>query len=319
MSLVVAALAAQMIIPGALETLREQATHLWLATDGSELPAGPILAMFREMFFTALMPIAGLAAALGVLAGASQVGFRITPKAAKPKLSKLSPKQGAEKLKPKRATWELVRALTKLGMLFAIASIPLSSWAESMGRGRSLSAGLEALFDEAWLLLLSAMVLALFIAVADYAWQRHSHEKKLKMTKHEVKQEHKQDEGDPQIKQARRQRMRELSRNRMLAEVPKADVVVTNPTHLAVALRYSPDEPAPRVVAKGADHLAQKIRSIAYRHGVTVTEDKALARALYRQCKLDQFVPAALYEAVAVVLALAYRRSGRRTGAGATA
>ncbi|QBI21251.1 EscU/YscU/HrcU family type III secretion system export apparatus switch protein [Egibacter rhizosphaerae] len=316
-SLLAAVLAVVMIVPGAFETLRETSAALWISTDGTELPSGQILDFFWRIATTAILPIAGIAAFFGVLAGASQVGFRITPKAAKPKLDKLDPRKGLEKLKPKRAGWELIRATTKLGLLFALAAGPLTAWTESMGQGRGLGSGLSALSDEAWTLLMRAFALAVVVALADYLWQRHTTEKKLKMSKHEIKQEHKQTEGDPQIKQSRRQRMRELSRNRMLADVPKADVVVTNPTHLAVALRYSPDEAAPRVVAKGADHLAEKIRTIAYRHGVTVTEDKPLAQTLYRKCKVGQLVPAALYEAVAVVLALAYRRTGRRATAGA--
>src|SRR5690606_2260219 len=130
-------------------------------------------------------------------------------------------------------------------------------------------------------------------------------------------EEAKQTEGDPLVKAQRRRRAQELSRNRMLREVAGADVVVTNPTHLAVALRYRDGEPAPRVVAKGADRLAAKIRKIAYRNGILVTEDKPLARALYRRCKVGAFIPGALYEAVAVVLAVAYRRyGGARVAAG---
>lgn len=131
------------------------------------------------------------------------------------------------------------------------------------------------------------------------------------MSMQEVKQEHKDSEGDPLVKSQRRRRAVELSRNRMLRDVALADVVITNPTHFAVALRYADGEGAPRVVAKGADKLAAKIRGLAHRHGVLVTENKPLARALYRRCKVGHYVPAALYEAVAVVLAVAYRRRGR--------
>jgi flagellar biosynthetic protein FlhB len=113
------------------------------------------------------------------------------------------------------------------------------------------------------------------------------------------------------IRAKRRQRASEMSRNRMLRDVAMADVVVTNPTHLAIALRYSDGDAAPRVVAKGADHLAAKIRGIAYRSGVQVIEDKSLARALYRRVRIGGYVPAALFEAVAIVLATAYRRYGK--------
>ncbi len=117
------------------------------------------------------------------------------------------------------------------------------------------------------------------------------------------------------LKAARRRRAMEMSRNRMIAEVAVADVVVTNPTHLAIALRYDPTEAAPRVLAKGANKLAAKIRREAYRNGITVLEDKPLARTLYRRVKVGHFVPTTLFEAVATVLAVAYRRRGRRKAA----
>jgi flagellar biosynthetic protein FlhB len=148
--------------------------------------------------------------------------------------------------------------------------------------------------------------------VADYLVTRVRTKRSLRMTRRELLQEHKEMEGDPLVRMQRRRRHRELSRNRMIADVATADVVITNPTHLAVALRYRPGEPAPRVVAKGAGRLAQRIRRVAYRHGILVREDPPLARAIYGRCRVGQFIPPALYEAVAIVLAVAYRR--RRLG-----
>ncbi len=148
------------------------------------------------------------------------------------------------------------------------------------------------------------------IAAADYGYQRWKTGREMRMSKEEVKQEHRNADGDPLIKGQRRRRALELSRNRMLGAVAGADVVVTNPTHFAVALAYADGDAAPRVVAKGTDRIAAKIRAEAYRNGVLVTENRPLARALYRRCKVGSFVPAALYEAVAIVLALAYRRYG---------
>jgi flagellar biosynthetic protein FlhB len=156
-----------------------------------------------------------------------------------------------------------------------------------------------------------ALLLAVLIAGADYAYQKWRTDKQLKMSKDDVKREHKNTEGDPHIKGQRRRRQQEMSRNRMLGSVATADVVVTNPTHFAVALGYAPGDPAPRVLAKGTNRLALKIRREAHRNGVPVHEDRPTARALYRQVRIGGYVPASLFEAVAVVLAVAYRRTGR--------
>jgi flagellar biosynthetic protein FlhB len=131
------------------------------------------------------------------------------------------------------------------------------------------------------------------------------------MSKQETRQESREEEGNPEIRSHRRRRHAEIARHNMIVETATADVVLMNPTHLAVALRYAPNEPAPRVVAKGSGALALKLRATAYRHGVMVREDKPLTRAIFRRCKVGHFVPAALFEAVAVVLAVAYRRRRR--------
>ena len=310
-SLLVAIFYVQVFGPGAADTLQRE-TRIILAMSASpELPTARLWDSLGRILLGVVVPVLAMAVVGALVSGFGQVGFKPAWKAAKPKLKKLNPKQGAEKLKPAKASWELVRAVVKLGLLTLLLLGPILAWTEQMGTGRSLDRGVSEAAGQAWTLLLRAVLLAVAIAVADYAWQRWRHEKQLKMAKHEVKREHKDTEGDPQIRQARRRRASELSRNRMLGEVATADVVVTNPTHLAVALRYRDGEPAPRVVAKGADHLAARIREVARRHGILVTEDKPLARALYRRCKIDQYVPAALYEAVAVVLAYAYRHQRR--------
>jgi flagellar biosynthetic protein FlhB len=153
--------------------------------------------------------------------------------------------------------------------------------------------------------------LAAILAAADVAMAKFRTGRSLKMTKQETRQENKEEEGNPLVRSHRRRRHAEIARHNMIRETAAADVVLTNPTHLAVALRYAPNEPAPRVVAKASGALALKLRATAYRHGVMVREDKALARAIYRRCKVGHFVPAALFEAVAVVLAAAYRRRRR--------
>jgi flagellar biosynthetic protein FlhB len=150
------------------------------------------------------------------------------------------------------------------------------------------------------------------LAVGDYAYQRWQHEQSLKMTKQEIKDERKQSEGDPQIKARIRSLQRQAAYHRMIAEVPQADVVITNPTHLAVALRFDPAAmAAPRVVAKGADHIAERIREIARGHDVPLVENPALAQALYRTADVGDSIPIELYRAVAEVLAYVYRLKGK--------
>jgi flagellar biosynthetic protein FlhB len=163
-----------------------------------------------------------------------------------------------------------------------------------------------------WAIVIRAAGLAIVIAGADYTVTRFRHNKEMKMTKQEMREEFKTSEGDPHVRAARRQRAREMSRNRMIFDVANADVVVTNPTRLAIALKYEPDEVAPRIVAKGANKIAAKIRAEARRNGVPLIENKPLARSLYRRVKVGGFVPANLFEAVAAVLAVAYRRRPRR-------
>jgi len=152
------------------------------------------------------------------------------------------------------------------------------------------------------------------LAVLDYGYQRWQHEKALRMTKQEVKDERKQSEGDPQVKSRIRSLQRQAAYRRMMAEVPKADVVITNPTHLAIALRFDPAEmAAPRVVAKGADLLAERIRDIARANGVPLVENKPLAQALYKMAEPGDTIPVDLYRAVAEVLAYVYRLKGKHT------
>ncbi len=152
------------------------------------------------------------------------------------------------------------------------------------------------------------------IAIADYAYQRFEWERSLRMTKDEVKQEHKETEGDPLLRSRVRSLQREMSRNRMMANVPKADVVITNPYHLAVALRYEPGTMgAPVVVAKGAGYVAERIKQIAAEHGITVVENQFVARSLYRLVDVGREIPANLYRAVAEILALVYKAKGQHT------
>lgn len=261
-----------------------------------------------------LAPFVAVGLCVAFVSQVAQVGFSVKPGAAKPSLKKLSPRQGLERLRPSKSAWDLVKTACKLGLLVAVVIGPIREWTMLVTQPWGMESGLATAGSLVSTVLLRAAGLAAVVACADYAWSRWTTARDMRMSKDEVRREHKDSEGDPLIRAKRRQRAMDMSRNRMLRDVTNADVVVTNPTHLAVALRYADGDAAPRVVAKGADHLAARIRKVAYRNGVQVIENKPLARVLYRQVKVGGYVPAALFEAVAVVLATAYRRYGRVIG-----
>lgn len=310
LSLVGAAIGARVLFPAAGRELALGARELFRIS-ALEPPPSHVRDVVLAMLSGALLPFLGLALVLGVAGGVAQTGFLLAPGALAPKLSRLSPRQGLQRLRPSALAWEGVRSTLKVGLLVAVVWSSVREAVEEAMRARSLPEWLTLAGHRAWVILARVALLATLIAAADYVATRVRTERAQRLTRQELKQEHKEMEGDPLVRMHRRRRHRELSRNRMLLEVTTADVVVTNPTHLAVALRYTPGEPAPRVVAKGAGRFALKLRRLAARHGVMIREDPPLARELYRRCRIGRFVPPALYEAVAVVIALAYRRRRR--------
>lgn len=310
-SLVAGVLVLRVAAPDGFATVMDE-TRTLLGTLGPDaLDAAALWSAAGRMGAALAGPFIAASVVAAVVAGVAQVGFHLTPKAIQPKLRNLNPKQGLEKFRPSKIGWELVRTATKLGMLGVVMIDPLRSWQAEPLLGRSVDATVAAILALIWSVLVRTLAVAVVVAAADYAWNRFTTNKQMKMSKEDVKQEHKNSEGDPHVKGQRRRRQQELSRNRMLQDVSIADVIINNPTHLSVALVYTVEDGAPKVVAKGADKLALRIRAVAARHGVPMTEDVPLARALYRQTKVGHFVPAALFEAVAVVLATAYRRRGR--------
>ena len=314
LSLLGGALVARVALPGAVSTVATETRGLFGQLSPTDTVGAGVVDSVVRMTAAVVVPFAAVAVVGALVGGFAQVGFRISPKAARPKLSNLSPKKGLQRFKPSTAGWELVRTAAKLGLLVAVVWSPLAGLADEMSSVRSLDRGMGVVLGTIWTLLVRGVLVALLVAGADYAVNRRKNENQLKMSKDEVRREHKDQEGDPQIRAQRRRRATELSRNRMMRDVASADVVLVNPTELAIALRYEPGAVAPRVVAKGADHLAARIRREARRHGVPVMPDKPLCRAIYRRCRVGDMIPATLFEAVAVVLAWAYRRTGRAPG-----
>jgi len=262
----------------------------------------------------AVMPVALASMLAGVVVSVAQVKWKPSAQAIKPDPKKLNPITGAKNIFGKRALFELVKNSAKVAVVGAIvlsAVLPqIDELSALVGMPPAALAGELArqVMAIAW----RATAAYLVIAVADYAWQKHTHEKELKMTKEEVKQEMKGQNLPPEVRSAMRRRAMNNARARMMDEVPQADVVVTNPTHYAVALRYGPDAPAPVVVAKGKDILAFKIREIATDHGVAVVPDPPLARSLHASAEVGQMIPEELFQAVAHLLAYVYRTSDRK-------
>ncbi|MCS7199013.1 MAG: flagellar biosynthesis protein FlhB [Caldimicrobium sp.] len=226
------------------------------------------------------------------------------------KLERIDPIEGFKRLFSMVALFELIKSLAKLAIIVSlgywIVSQNVGTIVKLLGQNSSqLILALKFLLQE----LMSKLLFVLaFLALLDWLYNRWDVERKLRMTRQELKEELKQTEGDPWVKAKIRQKQRQISKQRMLAEVPKADVVITNPEHYAVALKYDLGQmPAPKVIAKGMDHLAQKIKEIAKKHGVPLYEDPPLAQILYRKVEIGAYIPEDLYGAVAKILAQVYK------------
>lgn len=264
-----------------------------------------------------LLPILGMLAVAGILAGLLLGGLVWSGKPLEFNFGKLNPVAGFGRLFSWQTVVELVKAVSKALVVGGVGAAAIWSYHDDMiGLMHAApAAALATMLNIAGMCCAFVVGSLLLIAAMDVPWQIFSHAKKLRMSKEDVRQEFKESEGDPMIKARIRQMQRQAARRRMMAEVPKADVVVTNPTHYAVALRYSDgDMAAPRVVAKGMGEIAARIREVAQENRVPMLEAPPLARALYRHVDLGQEIPAALYTAVAEVLAWVFQLRSWRPG-----
>lgn len=263
-----------------------------------------------------ILPIAVSVAIAGVIAALLQYGFLFTTKAITPDLKKIDPIKGIKNLVSLKKLIEGLKTILKVSAVFIVAFYFLMDFTKELPEVVFL-----ALWDQLiWLrdkaMILVAVMLALFLVLSfiDLLFVRYNYFKELRMSKQEIKDEHKQMEGDPQVKSRIRKVQMQMSQKRMMQNVPDADVVITNPTHYAVAVRYNQSKDrAPVVVAKGTDHLALKIKEIAMNHKIQIVENPPLARELYKQCDVDQAIPEKLYKAVAEVLAFVYQNEKRKT------
>ena len=252
--------------------------------------------------------------AMAIAGSMIQHGALLSVESLKPKLEKISPLKGLKRQFSIKAVAEFLKGIAKIALVGTVAAIVV--WPE-MAR-IELFAGMPAslILERVWVMAVKMMIAVLavvaVIAGLDYLLQRYQHQRQQRMTKQEVKDEFKQTEGDPTVKAKLKQIRMDRARRRMMAAVPEADVVITNPTHFAVAMAYKPDAmEAPKVVAKGADEIAHRIREVARAHDVAVVENPPLARALYQSVEIDQSIPQEHYKAVAEVISYVFRLQGR--------
>lgn len=290
--------------------LGDKGTDEITVENGAAVIGGTLQAVLPELA-TFMLPLL----AVGLLVGYGQVGFQVSGKAVAPTLTKIDPIAGTKRLFSARSVMRTLLAILKIvavsGTMGALA------WAQIDDVARLGPAEIGPLMvglgHVAVRCTAGALLVILALSIVDLVFQRWQHERDLKMTKQEVKEEHKNVEGDPHVKARVRRVQREMATKRMMADVPDATVVITNPDHYAVALRYARDEKgdpldeAPVVVAKGMDHLAQRIKQIAREAGVRCWEDVPLARTLYAKTEVGRAIPEELYAAVAVVLTYVYR------------
>jgi len=253
---------------------------------------------------------------VALLATLMQVGFLITAKPLEPSLDKLNPLRGLQNLLGMRGGVRLVMSLAKVGVIGTVAILIIMSDLDKILALGSLE--IRPMVIVAWHLLywlgIKLAIVLVILAILDYAYQRWQREEDMKMTKEEIKEEMKRMDGDPLVKQRRARVARQLAMQRVGAAVPQADVVVTNPTHFAIALKYdSATMAAPKVVAKGADYMALRIRQLAMLNDVPLVERKSLARSLYKSVEVGQEVPPQFFSAIAEILAYVYRLSGKRS------
>ena len=286
-------------------------THLAQSTSVEnirELFIGIMILLAKTSF-----PIMAAIMIIGLGVNIYQVGFMFSTEKIEPKLSKLNPINGFGRIFSKRSLVELVKSIFKIIVIGSFIymylkdQIPFMPYLIYFDLGRSLEEIANIIFD----MVFKVIAIIIIMGVLDYAYQKWQTTQDLKMSKQEVKDEHKQMEGDPQIKGKIRRKQREMAMMRMMQEVPKADVIITNPTHLAVALMYKQGMVAPLVIAKGQDLVAERIKQIAREHKVTIVENKPLTRALYAATEVGDIVPNELYQAVAEVLAYVYRLKNR--------
>ena len=300
--------------PLIIDAFRDMTTQIFREmSKADELSIGSLYDLSGEIFSTllpAFAPFAAIIVLVGILASVLQVGVQITLKAIAPKFNKISPLTGLKRLFSTQSLADFLKSMAKLIIVGIVGYI---TYMDKITELNGLSVATpEAILEYNFTVVAEVsgkIVLALVaIAIFDYLYQRWHHEKQLMMTKQEVKEETKQTEGDPQLKARIRQIQREMSNARMMQEVPKADALIVNPTHFSVAVLYDRDVmEAPEVTAKGTDHMALRMRTVARENSVPILERPELARDLYANVEIGETIPERFYKAIAEILAFVYR------------
>lgn len=294
---------------GSMGTLAKQS-----AGSFSEGEAAAFISSILLEILKLLLPFLVFGFAVTVIVNILQVGWKVTGKPLKPKPDKFNPINGMKRIISKDSIFELVKSIIKIALIIYVAYTAIKDDAQKifvlydMPLNQALTFCGSVIINAG----LKISIVYLVVGLADFIYQKYRFKEDMKMTKQEVKDEYKNTEGNPEIKGRQRQRMREASRQRMMQDVPKADVVITNPTHLAVAIKYDAEKAkAPVVLAKGEDYLAQKIREKAKENGIEIVENKPLARMLYANVEIGEEIPPELYQAVAEILAMVYNMKNK--------
>jgi flagellar biosynthetic protein FlhB len=297
----------RLVFPSVFSQMMNISTRCWMFDSGSSLAQNLVSSIKHSAL--ALAPLAMVMLASSLVVNYAQVGFLVSGEALAPKFERINPVKGISRLISKRTVVMLIQSLFKVAVVGYILYMTLKGERDKIISLSDMPIRM-AVAQVASIIFKMGMWTALFLfvlAAFDYAYQRWDYERSLRMTKQEFKEEMKHTEGDPLTKARIRSIQREVATRRMMQEVPKADVIITNPTALAVALKYDKEvDSAPKICAKGARLIAERIKAIAREHDVPIIEDKPLARALYK-LKLGREIPVVLYKAVAEILAQVYR------------
>jgi len=304
--------------PLILDAFREMTTKIFREmSKANELSIDSLYDLSGEIYYTllpAFAPFAVIIVLVGILASILQVGVQITLKAIAPKFNKISPLTGLKRLFSTQSLADFLKSMAKLIIVGIVGYITYMDKITELN-GLSVATPEDILeYNFTVVAEVSGKILLALVAIAifDYLYQRWHHEKQLMMTKQEVKEETKQTEGDPQLKARIRQIQREMSNARMMQEVPKADALIVNPTHFSVAILYDRDVmEAPEVTAKGTDHMALRMRTVARENSVPILERPELARDLYANVEIGESIPERFYKAIAEILAFVYRLRSR--------
>ncbi|MBL0388927.1 flagellar biosynthesis protein FlhB [Tumebacillus sp. ITR2] len=299
----------------------DQLTHMFqlnlttgLYTQITDQSVIPLFLQMLLLLAKLILPIAGVVMVIGAFTSYLQVGTLFTLKPLMPDFNKINPIEGFKRIFSARTFVELLKSILKMAVIgFIVYSELMGDWQRvsqlgDMGVVDMLTVVSSLVYGIFWKVGFAMLALA----VADLLYQRFDFERGLKMSKQEIKEEYKQQEGSPEVKGKIKERQRAMAMRRMMADVPKADVVITNPTHFAIALKYDPNNmESPQVIAKGVDETAQRIKKVARDNNVICVENRPLAQTLYRTVEIGDAVPGELFQAVAEVLAYVYRLKGK--------